>query len=263
MSGLSGKIVEVLERSKLEVSTAIGPSLKRLRVICDLTQVEMATRLNVQQAAVSKIEKCGDVHLSTVRKYIEALGASLRIDASFPADSPLAIHIRNAFDVEQNSDDQLVLPLIDDDQFRAQRDVILSIRPQYSEKIIAGSKTVELRRRFPTSSQKGTVAYIYSTSPVRAIVGVAEISDVLKLPIPQIWMRFKKTAFINKSDFDKYFEGSEYGFALLFKEVRAFPNPMPLAELREKFGFEPPQSFLYARHDLRKALKNESTIVSH
>ncbi|MEO0917610.1 MAG: Cro/Cl family transcriptional regulator, partial [Pseudomonadota bacterium] len=36
-----------------------------------------------------------------------------------------------------------------------------------------------------------------------------------------------------------------------------------LSELREKFGFEPPQSFLYAKHNLRKALQDEPAIVSH
>jgi predicted transcriptional regulator/DNA-binding XRE family transcriptional regulator len=263
MGKLLGKIVEARALNKLGETANIGQSLKRLRTLCCLTQVELAERLNIQQAAISKIEQGGDVHLSTVRKYIEALGASLRIDASFPANTPLALHIREAFDVEKTSDDQLVLPLLGNDPFLAQRDMILSIRPQYSEKIIAGSKTVELRRRFPMSAPKGTIAYIYSTSPVRAIVGVAEISDVLKLPVPQIWTRFKRTAFIDKSDFDRYFEGTEHGFALLFKEVRAFSKPMSLVDLREKFGFEPPQSFLYAKHDLRKALKHESAVVSH
>jgi predicted transcriptional regulator/DNA-binding XRE family transcriptional regulator len=228
-----------------------------------LTQVEMAKKLKVQQAAVSKIENGGDQHLSTIKKYVEALGASLRIDASFAADSPLALHVRDAFDVEYGSEDQFILPLMDDDSFRAQRDVVLSIRPQYSEKIIEGRKTVELRRRFPVSAPKGTIAYIYSTSPVRAMVGVAEIRDVLKLSIAEIWRRFKEEAFINRSDFDRYFEGMKYGFVLRFEGVRAFSEPMPLATLRERFGFEPPQSFLYAKHNLRRALENEHTIVSH
>ena len=263
MGRLSGKIVEAFAATSRSRAEDVGPALRRLRLLSNLTQKEMALRLEIQQAAISKIEKGGDIHLSTVRKFVEALGASLRIDASFPADAPLALSIRDAFDVEYGCDDQMVLPIIGDEPFRAQRDVVLSIRPKYTEKILQGSKTVELRRRFPISAPSGTIAYIYSTSPVRAMVGVAEIKDVLKLPIKQIWTEFEETAFIDKPDFDKYFEGLDFGFALLFEDVRTFADPIPLSKLREQFRFEPPQSYLYAKRDLRRALKDESAVVSH
>jgi predicted transcriptional regulator len=260
---LAGKIIQASALRSAGNAQSVGPALRRLRLMSGLTQTEMAERLNVQQAAVSKIENGGDVHLSTVRKYVESLGASLRIDAAFPANAPIALHIHEAFDVEYGNDDQLVLPLLGDEPFRAQRDVVLSIRPQYSEKIFEGKKTVELRRRFPVSAPTGTISYIYSTSPVRAMVGTVEIKDVLKLPVQQIWTEFKNNALIEKYDFEKYFDGLQWGFALLFDDVRAFSRPIPLAELREQFGFEPPQSFSYAKRDLRRALKHEPAIVSY
>lgn len=260
---LAGKIIEASPATGKTEGVDIGPALKRLRVLSQLTQVDMASRLGVQQAAISKIERGGDVHLSTIRKYVEALGASLHIDASFSAGTPLALHIRDAFDVECTCEDQLVLPLLGDEPFRPQRDVVLSIRPQYTDKILSGNKTVELRRRFPVSAPGGTMAYIYSSSPVRAMVGVAEIKSVLKLPIYQIWKKYEEHAMIEKDDFDKYFDGLDFGYVLVFDDVRSLTRPIPLAELREQFGFEPPQSFLYAKRDLRKALRYESTIVSH
>ena len=263
MNKLSGKIVEAIAKYRTGSVDDIGPALKNLRKMSDLTQVEMAKRLDVQQSAVSKIENGGDVHLSTIKKYVEALGATLRMDASFSTKTPLALHIRDAFDIECSSEDQLVLPILGDEPFRPQRDVVLSIKPQYSDKIIEGRKTVELRRRFPVSAPRGTIAYIYSTSPIRAMVGIAQINKVLKLPIDEIWKRFSKSAYIEKTDFDKYFEGTNHGFALIFERAKPLSKPMSLQFLRENFGFEPPQSFLYAKHDLRKALKHESTIVSH
>lgn len=260
---LTGKIVEASPFRGKNESSQIGISLKKLRLLADLTQSALAKKLNVQQSAISKIENGDDVHLSTIQKYVEALGATLRVDASFPANTPFMIHLLEAFDIEYGNDDQLVLPLLGDESFRNQRDVVLSIKPQYSEKIIGGSKTVELRRRFPISAPHGTLAYIYSTSPIRAMVGVAEIKDVLKLPVEQIWSQYEKSAFITQQDFDRYFEGLDFGFVLVFDEARAFKRSIPLTELREKFGFEPPQSFLYAKRDLRRALKDEYTIVSN
>jgi len=127
MDKLRGKIVEASEARNDKGFDNVGPALRRLRLLCGLTQNEMAGRLDVQQAAVSKIEKGGDVHLSTVKKYVEALGASLRVDASFSIGAPLALQIRDAFDVEYGNDDQLVLPLLGDEPFRSQRDVVLSM----------------------------------------------------------------------------------------------------------------------------------------
>lgn len=262
MGKLTGKVVEASARGTLETGE-VGLALRSLRELSGLTQAELARRLNVQQAAISKIENGSDQHLSTVKSYVEALGASLRVAASFAADAPLALHLREAFDLECSNDDQLILPILDDDRFRPQRDVVLSIRPQYSEKIIEGRKTVELRRRFPVSAPEGTIAYIYSTSPVMAMVGEVEIGAVEKLPIAKIWSEYEDQAFISRLDFERYFDGLSEGFVLRFRNARPFSTPLPLAELRRRFSFEPPQSFLYAKYELRRALKNEYSVVSY
>lgn len=263
MGKIAGKIVEANAAHPSDGAAMVGPELRRLRLQAGQTQEQVAARMNVQQAAISKIEKGGEIYLSTVQRYVEALGASLRLNAHFPADAPLSLKLCGAFDVEQGDDSQLVLPLLTDEPFKAQRDVVLSIKPVYSERILDGRKTVELRRRFPVSAPNGTLAYIYSTSPVKAIVGTASIRDVLKLPVEQIWTEFESTAYIERDQFEKYFEGVDHGFALVFDDVKTFSRPLPLSELREKFGFEPPQSFLYAKRDLRKALQDEPAVVSH
>lgn len=262
MGKLAGTIVEAKAVSEADGTAMVGPELRRLRLLAGLTQEQIATRMDVQQAAISKFEKGGEIYLSTVRRYVEALGASLRLNAHFPTDAPLYLRLCEVFDIEQGHDDQLVLPLLVDEPFKPQRDVVLSIKPLYSEKILAGHKTVELRRRFPVSAPSGALAYIYSTSPVKAMVGTALILDVLKLPLEQIWTKFESTASIQRDHFDKYFEGLDHGFALVFDNVKAFARPLPLNELRDKFGFEPPQSFLYAKRNLRRALQDEPAIVS-
>jgi len=263
MGKLAGKVIQATANTDPTRADSVGLALRRLRDLSGLTQRAIAERLNVQQSAVSKIENGHDTHISTVRKYVEALGATLRMDASFPADTPLALQICDAFDLEQGDGNQLVLPLLRDEPFRSQRDVVLSIRPQYSDKILEGKKTVELRRRFPVSAPKGTLAYIYSTSPVRAMVGLADIKAVRRLPVQQLWVEFEKTAHIERDDFDRYFEGVDCGYALCFDRIRSFARPIPLSELRERFSFEPPQSFLYAKRDLRRALQHECAILSN
>lgn len=260
MKRLEGKIVAAVKSKGSNAGQIVGQSLRNLREMVGITQQEMAALLDVGQAAISKIERRGDVQISSLQRYVEALGATLRIEASFPA-SELDIYKTDSSDLFE--EEQLVLPLLDEGFSKSTRDLILSIRPQYSEKIMEGKKTVELRRRFPQIVPCGTIAYIYSTSPVRALVGYAVISRINKLPLKNIWAQYSKSAFITKKDFDSYFAGLESGFALEFSDVRPLPRALELAELRDRFGFEPPQSFLYAKPDLLMALKHEFSKVSH
>jgi predicted transcriptional regulator/DNA-binding XRE family transcriptional regulator len=263
MPKFSGKkIVQAIRVREADLGRVVGRSLKTLRELIGLTQTDVAKRLEVGQAAVSKIENRGDVQISSLKKYVEALGATLRIDAAFDAASQKVVRLEGAFDFDLSPDDQLVFPIFGDEIFRPQRDVVLSVRPRYSDKIFEGKKTVELRRRFPVSAPRGTIAYIYSTSPVRAMVGSTEIENVIKLPVPEIWKKFGKMAQITRADFDGYFAGVKEGFALKISNARPFSRPVNLMELRDRFGFEPPQSFLYATPVLRTALQDEYSNVS-
>jgi transcriptional regulator with XRE-family HTH domain len=58
--------------------------LFELRQARKLSQEELAARLNVKQAAVSKVERRTDLYISTLRRHIEAMGGKLVIQAEFP-----------------------------------------------------------------------------------------------------------------------------------------------------------------------------------
>lgn len=59
-------------------------ALDDLRAVLSLTQEDLAKRLRVGQAAVSKIERRPDTYMSTLRKFIEAMGGELEICAILP-----------------------------------------------------------------------------------------------------------------------------------------------------------------------------------
>lgn len=58
--------------------------LRRLRELLQVSQVELASKLSVGQAAVSKLERRSDVLISTLASAITALGGQLEITARFP-----------------------------------------------------------------------------------------------------------------------------------------------------------------------------------
>lgn len=62
-------------------------TLRQLREARERSQVEIAEKLHIKQAAVSKLERRTDMYLSTLRGYIEAMGGKLEIIARFPHQS--------------------------------------------------------------------------------------------------------------------------------------------------------------------------------
>ncbi|MGF6097346.1 XRE family transcriptional regulator [Pseudomonas sp. 18175] len=58
--------------------------LHELRKAQKLSQQSLAKALNINQAAVSKMERRTDMYISTLRDYIRAMGGELEIIATFP-----------------------------------------------------------------------------------------------------------------------------------------------------------------------------------
>ncbi len=58
--------------------------LQELRHVRMLSQEQLAAKLNVKQATVSKLERRADMYISTLRKVIKAMGGELEIKAKFP-----------------------------------------------------------------------------------------------------------------------------------------------------------------------------------
>jgi predicted XRE-type DNA-binding protein len=62
-------------------------ALTKLRESRDLTQVEIASDLDVSQARVSRIERQDDLYLSTLDEYVRAMGGQLRVSVVFPDET--------------------------------------------------------------------------------------------------------------------------------------------------------------------------------
>jgi DNA-binding XRE family transcriptional regulator len=66
-------------------------TLRQLRDLLGLTQVDLAARMQASQAQLSAIERRDDRLISTMRKYVEALGGKLRLQAVFEGGKVLEI----------------------------------------------------------------------------------------------------------------------------------------------------------------------------
>ena len=66
-------------------------TLRELRRAREMTQVRMAKKLGVAQKQISEIEKRTDMHISTLRRSIEAMGGTLALVAEFPDRKPVKL----------------------------------------------------------------------------------------------------------------------------------------------------------------------------
>ena len=119
-------------------------------------------------------------------------------------------------------------------------DAIISIHPSHAEAILAGTKTIELRRRVP-KLPAGMKLWIYATRPTAAVVGVVTIIEVMRAHPKALWKRHRDGAGVDHDSFKEYFNGSEEGVAILLTSAKRV-GPVTIEQLREiRDRFHPPQ----------------------
>lgn len=120
--------------------------------------------------------------------------------------------------------------------------VLLSIKPEYAEKILDGVKHFEFRKAvFKNPSVKTVV--IYATKPVGKVVGEFDVAEVLSECPKTLWARTAGSAGISRRFFDEYFAGRTTAYAIKVQNVRRYRKPMDLRALVE--SGTAPQSFCY------------------
>lgn len=134
------------------------------------------------------------------------------------------------------------------------KDIILSIKPTFTDKIYKGLKTVELRKKVGSAFLPNAKIFIYSSSPQKQISGYAIIEKVEVMPVTAIRYNHIVSACISIEDYDRYYHGHENGTLVWLKNIQEFKSPIPLATLRLK-GFTPPQSYSYVSESIRGLLE--------
>ena len=88
------KVMEKLprkRREKIERRAAELATLKDLRQAVKRTQEELASSLGVGQETISRLEQRSDMLISTLKRYVQAMGGQLDLVARFPDRPPVVI----------------------------------------------------------------------------------------------------------------------------------------------------------------------------
>jgi transcriptional regulator with XRE-family HTH domain len=94
LAAIDAKVARDIARMRL-------PELRRAR---EMTQATIAQNTGMAQGDISRLERRTDSYVGTLRRYVEALGGTLRIVASFPDAAP--IEIQGFGDLASGMDDE-------------------------------------------------------------------------------------------------------------------------------------------------------------
>ena len=131
----------------------------------------------------------------------------------------------------------------------APHNFLISLEERHANRILEGTKTVELRRR-PMHVAIGATVWIYVKMPVGNLVGCAKVTGVHTLAPSTLWNRFGAESGLQRQEFFEYFSGLRRAFALRLGEPTRLASPIPLEALRGvSRGFHPPQFFANVASD--------------
>jgi predicted transcriptional regulator len=119
--------------------------------------------------------------------------------------------------------------------------VLLSIKPEFAEKIFSGEKKYEFRRVLFKNKQIRTII-VYASSPVQKIIGEFEIEQILSEDPETLWQQTKEHSGITRDFFFSYFRNKATAHAIKVKCARRYRQPLCI---KKDFNTSPPQSFQY------------------
>jgi predicted transcriptional regulator len=128
--------------------------------------------------------------------------------------------------------------------------ILLSIKPQFADKIFSGTKRFEFRKAIHKNRGVTTVL-VYATKPVGKIVGEFTVSRVHNDSPERLWRITKGHSGITKRFFDEYFHGRVQGFAIEVGITTLYKMPLEIRDVIP--GGYPPQTFVYIRKPLRSS----------
>lgn len=129
--------------------------------------------------------------------------------------------------------------------FASDNQLLMSIKPEFAERIIRRKKTVELRRKFSTR-WIGHRINIYASAPVMGLIGEARIAGVVTNTPEIIWERFNEQVGCSRAEFNAYAAGADVLYAIELDDVQSYSDGISLTQMSNlvKEHLAPPQSYM-------------------
>ena len=121
--------------------------------------------------------------------------------------------------------------------------VILSIKPEFANKIFDGTKKFEFRRTLFKKKEVNKIV-VYASAPISKVIGEFEIEDIVHEDVDTLWNKTSDYSGISFDYYFEYFQGKEVGYAIKVKNPKKYEEELCIMQ---NFGMRPPQSFAYLK----------------
>lgn len=204
--------LEILKRFGIDNIIVVVDSVKNIKYrLKELDNIDWNNKF---------IELFQNKEIKYARELAKEIGADLRI-------------IKNYIDGSLN-----------EEQF--DNNIILPIKQEYADKILSGQKKYEYRKNICTDNIEKI--YVYATSPVKAIIGEAEVVEKIIMNKDNLWKISEKQSGITKEFFDDYYKNSEFACAYKIGMVKRYNKCIELKDIGINYT---PQSYTYVLGNLK------------
>lgn len=97
--------------------------------------------------------------------------------------------------------------------------VILSIKPEFANKIFNGTKKFEFRRTLFKNKEVKKIV-VYASAPISKVIGEFEIDRIFHEELDLLWNQTSKFSGITEDYYTEYFNGKDTGYAIEVKTQR-------------------------------------------
>ena len=119
--------------------------------------------------------------------------------------------------------------------------VLLSIKPEYADKIFNGTKKYEYRKSI-FKNKKVDQVIVYATKPYGKVVGEFSVGQIIRDTPTYLWKKTYQYSGIKRTFFDSYFANRKFGFAIQIKNVNLYHKAKEISDFDIA---QAPQSFRY------------------
>ncbi len=121
--------------------------------------------------------------------------------------------------------------------------ILLAIKSRTAFKIMSGEKRYEYRKRVGKNVKR---IVIYSTLPVKKVIGEAQVLDVIKGSPMEVWNSTKDYSGTTMDSFFEYFKDTSIAYAYKLGRVSLYKEPKELSDYGIYYF---PQSYVYLEKD--------------
>ena len=121
--------------------------------------------------------------------------------------------------------------------------VLLSIKPEFAEKIFDGTKKYEFRKSIFKNNDVQTVV-VYASSPIQQVIGEFAIADILNDDVEAIWNETSHYSGITHDFYLSYFSNKDKAYAIKIGKTKRYRQSRSLSDYKLNSA---PQSFAYIK----------------